>query len=93
MSKLKDFMPKREGGDTASLEHYKDIPLIVNTVKFGQGEYGEIAFMECITPSGEKVQVMTGAMLIMASLHSAVDAKALPLEATFKKPGRAWICD
>jgi hypothetical protein len=91
MAKLKDFMPKREGGDTATLEAYQGIPVTVTAVKFGQSQYGEIAFMDCITPSGEKVQIMTGAMLVMSALHNAVDAEALPLEATFNKPGRAWI--
>lgn len=89
---LKAFLPANPGGDMFTLEDFKEIPLTILGYTEGMGQFGAIVFMDCITPAGETVKVMAGATLIIEALHAATAAKAFPVDATFKKPGKAWVC-
>jgi hypothetical protein len=89
---LKAFLPANPLGDMYKLEDVKDIPLTILGYTDSMGEFGAIVFMDCLTPAGEKVKVMAGATLIIEALHAATAANAFPVDATFKKPGKAWIC-
>lgn len=89
MARLADF--KRTGGGWGEpLSSVANIPVTILDCRVEEGKYGDVYIMTVVLPSGETINVYTGATVIGAALQAAMEANAFPLEARFVRTKRYW---
>jgi len=93
MSKLLDHAHKQAEGLPLRIEDIQDQPVTITAVRFNSGQYGPYAVMTVVKDSGETLDVMTSAMLVLDALENAVQADQLPVTAQFTLKGRTWVIE
>lgn len=90
--KLQEYALKQAEGLPLRLDDIAGKSVVVQSVRWAVGNFGEYVIMTLENVEGEVQDVMTSAMLVLDALHNAEGAKAFPAEVTFVKHGRTWIC-
>jgi len=93
MGKLLDHAHKQAEGVPLRLDNIEGEPVTVTDVEFSSGSFGAYMTMKVVNKDGEVLDVMTGAKLVLDAIENAVDADALPCEATFVRRGRTWLIE
>jgi len=93
MSKLVTYAEKQKAGRPLRLEEVSGEEVTIQGVMFTEGRLGRYAVMDIVNNSGEKLQIMTGASLVLDALDNCVKAKAFPATATFRRRGRVWVIE
>lgn len=91
--RLASFGGIHAGSDTVPIDDVEGLELNVKDFTIQKGDFGVYAMIYVTDPNGEDLTVRTGAKLILAALQEAKKAGALPVLATFKKRGLAWIAE
>ena len=93
MSRLVDHALKQAEGVPLRLENIEGQEVMVTEVTFSSGAFGSYMTMKVVDADGEILDIMTGAKLVLDAIENAVDADALPCEATFVRRGRTWLIE
>ena len=91
--RLSDYGKLKEGSETLRLGDIEGQNVVINSATLHQGDKGEFVVMKVTTPEGEDIIVVTGGFLIVDAIKAVMAEEGFPLEATFSKSGRTWICD
>ena len=75
------------------LDEIADQDVTITDFRLAEGDFGEYAFINVTTETGENVTVITGGMFVIDALKDAKAQKAFPLQAKFHRSGRAWVFD
>jgi hypothetical protein len=65
----------------------------ITAVRITEGEYGELAFFDCITPDEKPHVIMTADLGVIETLKEAMAQKAIPCDAKFTQQGRRWLIE
>ena len=76
-----------------NLIEIQDVEVTIHAAKVGTTQMGEFAAMECELPTGERMWFVTSGFIVIDAIKKALDDNALPLQATFRRPERAWIIE
>lgn len=93
MKRLREYARQQDEGGPLRLEDVSGKSVVITAVKWNEGDFGQYALMAITLPSGESVEVLTGATLVVDALHNAEAMAAFPCEVLFLKRGRTWIID
>ena len=93
MPSLKSYALKQAEGGPQRLGDIEGQAVTITSVEFRDGDFGHYALMMVVLDSGEHVEVMTGAALVVDALENAEEVKAFPLRAMFVRKGRSWLVD
>jgi hypothetical protein len=91
--RLSSFGGIHAGDETLPIDEVEGLELEIKDFTLQKGDFGVYAFIYAKDPNGQEITVRTGAKLIIAALQDAKKQDALPVLATFKKRGLAWICE
>lgn len=91
--RLVDFGDIHGSTEIKKIDEVEGLELTIKDFTEAQGEMGVYAFIYCVNPAGDEITVMTGASLILGALRDAKTQGMLPVDAIFKKRGRAWIAE
>jgi hypothetical protein len=91
--RLSSFGGIHSGDETVPIDDVEGLELLIKDFQLQKGDFGVYAFIYATDPNGMDITVRTGAHLIVEALQDAKKQSALPVYATFKKRGLAWICE
>jgi len=93
MGKLLDHAHKQAEGVPLRLDNIEGQLVTITGVDFTSGSFGPYMTMNVVNTDGEVLDVMTGAKLVLDAIENAIDADALPCEATFVRRGKTWLIE
>jgi len=93
MPSLKSYALKQAEGGPQRLGDIEGQVVTITSVEFRDGDFGHYALMMVVLPTGEHVEVMTGAALVVDALENAEEVKGFPCKAVFVRKGRSWLVD
>lgn len=93
MAKLSEYGSINSSKNVKKMDEVEGKPLTIEGFSTVEGDYGEYAMIKVKDAEGSEFTVMTGASLIIEALEDVKAKNAFPVDATFIKRGRAWICD